>query len=95
MRYEPPPQPDGDLGRPGVAAALLLGAGRWGCSPPAAESQQQQWQPPAHPLAEDAGTSASSSQAAQPVVLQSLSLWVAPADGETSFATCVTSAKVT
>ena len=87
MRCEPPPQPEADLGSPGIAAALLLGAGQWGSSataagvPPQPQQQQQQQQAVPHPLAPAAGAPASGSQALQPVVLQSLSLWVAHADG--------------
>ena len=79
VRCEPPLQPEGDLSSPGIAAALLLGAGQWASTPPAAGAPPQQ--AVAHPLAPAAADAASSSQALQPVVLQSLSLWVAPADG--------------
>lgn len=79
VRCEPPLQPEGDLSSPGIAAALLLGAGQWASSPPAAAVPPQQVV--THSLAPAAADAASSSQAPQPVVLQSLSLWVAPADG--------------
>lgn len=84
MRYEPPPQPANDLAAPGVAAALLLGAGRWGCGhSTAAVSAAKAVQPPlAHPLADAPGDDAAAAEAMQPVVLQSLSLWVAAADGQ-------------
>lgn len=93
MRCEPPSKPDGDLGSPDIAAALLLGAGQWRSRPPAAGTppqQQQQQQAMTHLLAPAAAGPAPSGQALQPMVLQSLSLWVAPADGGTLTTDAVT-----
>jgi len=71
VRYEPPASPADDLTGGGVAAALLLGDGRWAMEP----AQQ-------HGVAAGHGNGAAAKPAQPAVVLQSLSLWVAPADGE-------------
>ena len=77
MRHEPPPPPPEDLCDGGVAATLLLGAGRW-ASPTAAPGAPET-------DAEAAGGGNRSSAAPMvhtPAVLRALSLWVAPAEGE-------------